>query len=365
MKRFLSVVALFLLPVVLVVGLFARAVYASGEWRTEEEIAGRVAAGEPAFFGLAYRDNTRYYKHLVANELGADLLVLGTSRSMQFHSEFFTNKSFYNAGGGAGYINEFQFFLEQLDEDKLPHTLIMVMDQYFFNQSWVGTGEMPDSFDYGHYPFSWKTALPEAIRGWASGKYSLLNALQMHPNVYGMAAVGRGSGFYADGSYDYGRVVDHPEEGTDVGFHDTFDRIAKGINRFEYGDSVYPKSTETVQSLLAFCNEHQIQVVLIIPPYAPSVYQRMEETGKYGYLDWIPPILTELCQPYGYEVYDLTYMPNTTDDEFIDGYHGGDRVYAAIAQLLAEKSQILQGQIDTDYLNKALADSGNPLRLAQ
>ena len=365
MKRFLSVVALFLLPVVLVVGLFARAVYASGEWRTEEEIAGRVAAGEPAFFGLAYRDNTRYYKHLVANELGADLLVLGTSRSMQFHSEFFTNKSFYNAGGGAGYINEFQFFLEQLDEDKLPHTLIMVMDQYFFNQSWVGTGEMPDSFDYGYYPFSWKTALPEAIRGWASGKYSLLNALQVHPNVYGMAAVGRGSGFHADGSYDYGRVLDHPEEGTDVGFHDTFDRIAKGINRFEYGDYVYPKSTETVQSLLAFCNEHQIQVVLIIPPYAPSVYQRMEETGKYGYLDWIPQILTELCQPYGYEVYDLTYMPNTTDDEFIDGYHGGDRVYAAIAQLLAEKSQILQGQIDADYLNKALADSGNPLRLAQ
>ena len=111
MKRFLCIVALFLAPVVLFVGLFAGAIYASGEWRTEEEIAGRVAAGEPAFLGLAYRDNTRYYKHLVANELGADLLVLGTSRSMQFHSEFFTTDSFYNVGGGAGYVNEFQFFL--------------------------------------------------------------------------------------------------------------------------------------------------------------------------------------------------------------------------------------------------------------
>ena len=117
MKRFLCIVALFLAPVFLFVGLFAGAIYASGEWRTEEEIAAKVAAGEPAFFGLAYRDNTRYYKHLVANGLGADLLVLGTSRSMQFHSEFFTTDSFYNAGGGAGYVNEFQYFLEQLDED--------------------------------------------------------------------------------------------------------------------------------------------------------------------------------------------------------------------------------------------------------
>ena len=105
MKRFLLIVALFLAPVLLFVALFAGAVYASGEWHTEEEIAAKVAAGEPAFLGLAYRDNTRYYKHLVANALGADLLVLGTSRSMQFHSEFFTTDSFYNAGGGAGYVN--------------------------------------------------------------------------------------------------------------------------------------------------------------------------------------------------------------------------------------------------------------------
>ncbi len=365
MKRFLSAIALFLLPILLVVALFARAIYASGEWRTEEEIAQRVAAGEPAFFGLAYRDNTRYYKHLVANELGADLLVLGTSRSMQFHSEFFTNKSFYNAGGGAGYVNEFQYFLEQLDQDKLPQTLIMVMDQYFFNGSWVGTGSMPDGFDYGHYPFSWKTALSESMRGWASGKFSLLNALQTHPNVYGMAAVGRGSGFNADGSYCYGRLLDHPEEGTDVGFHDTFDRITKGINRFEYGEYVYPTSTEVVQSLLAWCNDHNIQVVLIIPPYAPSVYERMAESGNYNYLDWIPKILTELCEPYGYEVYNFTYMPNTQDNQYIDGYHGGDRVYATIAQTLGQQSTILQGQIDTDYLAQALADGPNPLRLTQ
>ena len=180
-----------------------------------------------------------------------------------------------------------------------------------------------------------------------------------------MAAVGRGSGFNPDGSYCYGRLLDHPEEGTDVGFHDSFDRILKGTNRFEYGEYVYPTSTEVVQRLLAWCNDRDIQVVLIIPPYAPSVYERMAESGNYGYFDWIPKILTELCEPYGYEVYDFSYMPDTSDDEYIDGYHGGDRVYARLTRQLAEQSTILEGLIDTDYLDAALADSGNPLRLAQ
>ena len=76
MKRFLAVVALFLVPVLLVCGVFGLAVYSSGEWRTEEEVAQMVLNGEPAFLGLAYRDNTRYYKHLVANELGCGIVPM-------------------------------------------------------------------------------------------------------------------------------------------------------------------------------------------------------------------------------------------------------------------------------------------------
>ncbi len=56
MKRFLAVVALFLVPVLLVCGVFGLAVYSSGEWRTEEEVAQMVLNGEPAFLGLAYRE---------------------------------------------------------------------------------------------------------------------------------------------------------------------------------------------------------------------------------------------------------------------------------------------------------------------
>ncbi len=60
--------------------------------------------------------------------------------------------------------------------------------------------------------------------------------------VYGMSAAGRGAGFYADGSYTYGTAVLHPEKSADAEFKDTFQRIAKNTNRFEYGETRTPRA---------------------------------------------------------------------------------------------------------------------------
>lgn len=364
MKKFLSAIALFLIPVFLVCGLFGFGLYKSGEWRSEEEIVERMADGESLLMGLAYRDNTFYFKHLAASAKKADLLVLGTSRSMQFSSKFFTEPSFYNAGGGAGYVHAYRYFLETLPEDALPKTLILVLDQYFFEEGWSAEASLP-ALDYAHYNFNLKTALPRFLKDWAKGKFRLRDMLFAPESTYGIAAVGRGSGFYSDGSYCYGDLMDHPENGTDVGFHDSFDRIARGVKRFEWFDELYQPSLDEMDRLFKLCSEKGIQVVGIIPPYAPSVWQRMEETGKYGYIHKLPEALRQRMEPYGFELYDFTFMPETEDAEYVDGYHGGDRVYARIALELSEKSTILAPLIDREYLTKALEPGSNPLRLSQ
>ena len=363
MKRFIAGVLAFLLPVALVMSLFGFVVYQSGEWRSEEEIADRVLAGEPAFLGLAYRDNRQYYKHLVADGKAAELLVLGSSRSMQFNEKMFTGVSFYNAGGGANLMPEYRFFLENLSPESLPDTLILVLDQYLFQDQFSRAEGWP-AFDYSHTTFNPSDALLRSIKDWAIGKYRLRDALRPQPHTYGIAAVGRGSGYYADGSYCYGNLVDHPEQGTDVGFHDSFDRITRGVSRFEWADTVYQPALDELDKLLAFCAEKGITVVGILPPYAPSVYQRMAESGNYGYLDALPDAVAQRMAAYGWQLFDFTHMPDTQDAEYIDGYHGGDRVYARIALHLAEESTALADKIDTAYLAQALADSGNPLRLA-
>ena len=80
-------------------------------------------------------------------------------------------------------------------------------------------------------------ALRRALADYLDGKYSLLHVLGTQDGVYGMSAAGRGAGFYADGSYTYGTAVLHPEKSVDAEFKDTFQRIAKNTNRFEYGET--------------------------------------------------------------------------------------------------------------------------------
>ena len=137
MKRFLKILALFLAPVILLLGMFSLALVRSGELTPTADIEAAALNGGLELFGLAYRDDTRALKQAVANARGADVLVLGTSRSMQLRGAFFASDSFYNAGGGVAYISQAQVFLENMPPDARPKHLLLVLDQYFYNETWT------------------------------------------------------------------------------------------------------------------------------------------------------------------------------------------------------------------------------------
>ena len=109
----------------------------SGELTPTADIEAAALNGGLELFGLAYRDDTRALKQAVANARGADVLVLGTSRSMQLRGAFFASDSFYNAGGGIAYISQAQVFLENMPPDARPKHLLLVLDQYFYNETWT------------------------------------------------------------------------------------------------------------------------------------------------------------------------------------------------------------------------------------
>lgn len=212
MKRFLKILALFLAPVILLLGMFSLALVRSGELTPTADIEAAALDGGLELFGLAYRDDTRALKQAVANARGADVLVLGTSRSMQLRGAFFASDSFYNAGGGIAYISQAQVFLENMPPDARPKHLLLVLDQYFYNETWTSI-EPEDSAALRPYtqPDAFY-ALRRALADYLDGKYSLLHVLGTQDGVYGMSAAGRGAGFYADGSYTYGTAVLHPEK---------------------------------------------------------------------------------------------------------------------------------------------------------
>lgn len=345
-------------------GLVFTALLRTGETVYWEEVEDAMTDKSLRLVGFAYRDSTHRLKQRVAARRKEEVLVLGTSRSMQLREEFFTSDSFFNAGGGILCISETLPFLQSLPEDALPQRLLLVLDQYFYNEEWYeynhseeyspGVYRLPD-FSYAYRHVLWD---------WAEGKFSLLQALRTPDKTFGLASAGRGSGFRADGSYNYGTAPDAAADGTAPDFGETFLRIEQKTARFEAGDTPNAQSLEDTKALLAFCAEKGIAVTAFLPPYAPSVWQYMQETGEYAYIPAACAALQGIFEQYGFEVFDYSFLPETGDSMYVDGFHGSDRVYAAICLRLATDSTLFAGEFDAAALSALFEAPGNPLSVA-
>lgn len=363
MKRFIRIIALFMAPIVLLCGVFFAGLLRSGELCDSAALADATVRGEVALYGLGYRDDTRAYKQRVTAQKKADFLVLGTSRAMQFRAQFFKTDSFYNAGGATAYLPQMLFFLQSLPEESLPSHLLLVLDQYFYNETWGNTNVERDSAPFVFQEADTGYSFRRMLTGYPDSKYSLRQVLQTPRGVYGMSAAGKNAGFYADGSYSYGTALLHPEQALDYGFKNTLSRIDRGIDRFEYGAAVSAENVAATATLLQFCAEKGIAVTAILPPYAPTVWQAMQTSGNYGYLNQLSPVLLPLFASYGFELFDYSYLPETNDAQYVDGFHGSDRVYAAVCVRLAKDSAHLRDFLDENALAALFASKGNPLSL--
>ncbi len=357
MKKFLIPLGLFLVPVLLILGVFYYVLGNSGEDITIAELQAGYNSGDVVLYGSAYYDTTAALKFEQSKAKAAEVLVVGTSRSMQFReSMFLDGTSFYNAGGSVSLLYEMKAFLEALGDAK-PKTVIIGLDQYFFNYNWWSeaytestynaVAQDHDLFEYGYTQF---------LRDIGAGKYDIIKLFNSEPTYYGMHAKINGRGFYEDGSYSYGNAAINPEIMADGNFSESLRNIDTGTNRFEHGSEVNADSLLALEDLLAFCKNEGIEVIAYLPPYAPTVYAKMQASGNYTYMEQIAPTIQPMFADYGFALYDFTSMSNITDEMFLDGYHAGDRVYA---QMLVEMPA-LHDIVDAEALQNAIISEGNP-----
>lgn len=355
MKRFCKVTALFLLPVFIIGIFFAALLFASGEAASVKSYVSRTAEDAPRLFELAYTyNNESTYKAHSAYLRTPEVLALGTSRIMQLRQEELPRADFYNAGGAVYSLGQMQSFLEYLPQK--PKVVILCLDQFFFNgwDSYLGTKE---PYQPPQYEFDFADAFIRILRDFSLGKINPVKILSAPDTIVGISARSRSSGFLPDGSYQYGTMADVP----DLTFPAENKAITEGSDRFLYADAPNEEALQEVEEFLSYCQQQQIEVVAFLPPYAPSIYQRMEESGNYLFLETLPPALASLCDAYGAEFYDFTLVPDSEDAEFIDGYHGGDRVYARMVKQMLEDGSLLNKYSSPAEIDALLAlEGGNP-----
>ena len=366
MKRFLFNFFIFIIPFLcmgIVVAPFGYVGFKTGELRSFDKLIEEQRTDKSVYLGMGYNEQTGYYKLENANYYQADVVALGTSRVMQFKSDYFSG-SFYNCGGGvAGNYDEYINFLKNLDYN--PKVVIIGLDAWVFNDAWNRNCHVFDKYmpimliERNKISMLWSIAKDFTDHKWD------WDSVQNYTGNYGFNGRVKNSGFRWDGSYYYGDVYREPDTQNAARFQDAFERIDMGSSRFEWGNHVDPETNEKLAEVLKYCRDNGMEVIGFATPFAPSVYNKMMASGNYGYMTEISPVCANLFSEYGYMYFD--YMDGTVldldDTYYVDGFHGGEVVYAHIVNDMINKGSCLREYIDEDRLNELLVDCKNSLFL--
>jgi hypothetical protein len=289
---------------------------------------------EDVLYVIAFSDrNVEYKLHNLLNR-NPELAIIGTSRVMSFRAEMFPDYVNYNAGGIVSNISHFRPLLEKLiDEGNAPEIIIIGLDQYFFNESWDKVRPTDSEMYRNSLQSSSKIVIPDRLR--------LIESLLNEPRVLisesilkskniGLLGKVYNQGFRVDGSYYYGRYYEFGIN-NDPDFSDTIYRIENGVRRFEYAEDYNPRSVEELEAFLLLAKQHEIFVVGFMPPYAPSINEFMALNGNYEYINQASIEISRLFIGLDYKYFDFTSMESTRDSQYIDGFHGDEKVYELIA----------------------------------
>lgn len=367
LHKFVWRTATFVLPVLLVLLPPFAILFLSGEFF--REVDHLVPTSSELVVGYQQNDaNGRYYKYSRLNSLPRQaVLAVGSSRVLQFREEMFT-RPFYNAGFLVMTLRDLLRFVESLPQDKLPEVLLVGLDQWMFHPDWEATmgGITPEQWkkNASYSLQSAIAAVPDTCRDTLRGRISLPAVCEecLNPQFIGLNAIMHRTGFRSDGSYDYGDHVQRLLQGDpqlpDYQFRDTLQRITAGRNRFEWSARISDAAVKDTHQLLQTCRRRGIAVVAFLPPFADKVYEAMQASDRYSYVQQIAPAIRDIFHQHSAELHEFQTMAacGSSDREALDGFHGGEVTYLRILHRMLEQNSRLSSYVAADHIAKDLAN---------
>ena len=342
-RRFGARLALFLLLVSAVVGFAGLCLYHTGELRSYSYYIRPLQQDQ--LFGLAYSYFDKSYKfHMTDEVCRPQVLALGSSRIMQVkRSVVNPDYSFYNAGGAIQNARELSLFMSKLHDS--PKLILVNLDQWWFNRAYIDEDQpfSPSVYDEPSFEFSkLGQFVCDFYTDFAKGKINLMKAFSS--DHIGLNAICNENGFAADGSRYQGDMIVAPELQEDYNFKNVLGRISDGNQRFQYGDRPDSTQNAVIDDFLTQCVARKIKVVAFLPPFAPYVYKRMQETGKYGYMSKLYAMLLPVFEKQeGCSLYDFTDVTDmgAHNYDFDDGFHGSEIIYNGIIRQIVRQDSTL------------------------
>jgi len=328
----------------------------AGELLATDKIASRQQASQALYGSALFEDDTQYKLDLV-RERRPEILALGSSRALQFRSEFF-RVEFANAGRAMNAIEHGAAFVDELLKVHTPRTVIMTVDLWWLNDARKYKGERARRLEdtskltstFWGFVNDRKITKLQTVQAFLG---DLSNPISSRSSI-GIAALARGRGYRPDGSRDYGdRYFGLDASFDDVRFETSMRRARRGGTLLSHGETISREHLTALENLLQRFRLHNVSVIVVLPPLAAGLLDYLNASGKFRYMDEARQALRQLSVP----VFDFT-DPRTLDArdcEFADALHAGDIIYQ---RMLAEMTSagLLRDEIDLQVIKANIAN---------
>jgi hypothetical protein len=329
----------------------------AGELATMEEIYKRQHSNpnDSCVYGQSIADDLLEYKLFNYHKLKPEIITIGSSRMLEFRENFFKS-GYYNVGYTISGIKQAKYVFEHVLDNHKPQLVIMGLDFWWFNDN----SDKP-KYNKPFKPRKYHIGITEFFKPLRMIKEKKLSIGDYFGIAFGTYDVGcnvgiRGiinkSGLALDGSFYYTDQITGKSNisNLDIKFADTKNRIAKGINKFEYGKVASKEHIEKYMELVDYLKTQNIKIIFFFPPVAPEVLDYMANY-EYSYIEDLKNKLSES----GIKFFDFTDTNKTLETsacEFLDGFHPGDLLSARIIKYMVNKDKSLEPFVNIDYLNK-------------
>jgi len=297
------------------------------------------------FFLSGINQQFQSYKVVLQGKVKPNVIVIGSSRSMQLRDKFFNN-SFVNMGGSVQNLQDLEDVLNTLGRDK-NHLNKFKLTLLYFDYWWVDSRNIP-SHEI-HQPDFPKLISPSLLLTSiklfiTKGNWFYKSFLSSNMGIVGIT---QNTGFASDGSRHEISLVTNKYTYSDYAFEDSVRRVLKNTAPFYDIKKNTNLEIDRACTLINRISAISQQAVVVFPPFAPQVIDAMSQVGLKND---IFKIYTEIAKCSNYQVLDYSDGRQFNQCEFIDGFHAGDVANARM--LLNSKNEFLQKNLNLPFLSQ-------------
>jgi hypothetical protein len=329
--------------------------------RAGEDVGPLAAAELQQSANIAYSSALFYrprpYKITRARLTKADIILLGSSRAMQFVGTPWKVAS-YNAGGAMRDLESGEIFIDSLFEVHHPKRIIISLDWWWFSKTRRPDAPSDASPDT---PLTLHELVQPAIWLW-DGTLTrqrlatlLFEPAALKPAI-GLPAQFKHAGWDPFGHYDYGELLAEQAGGPDVGFAATLQDIQRRSKRNDRAPSnaFSEDAWKRLEALVQRMQNSGSDVILFLPPVAGPIYDWIAAQPEPNMVKEVQRRLPTL-PALTFDFHDPKTL-GTDPCEFVDGIHGGEVTYLRVLDAIAaDPSADLEEAVDRQLIAHLIA----------